>query len=411
MVPTSPDTSALDSRPSRGILPFATPAPSKKRIEFIDLLRGWAVIIMIETHVLNATLRPELMLILPFKILNFINGLVAPAFLFASGLAYAITTRRKLPDYLAFGTPLFRQVGRLVFILLIGYGLHIPKFNYHHLRYETGELAWQVFFQVDVLQCIAASLLIIQLLLLVLRTERRAYRLLSWLTAGIVLSTPLIWGIDFSTFMPLPLAEYFNSQHHSLFPLFYWSAFLFAGVLTGYYYMESRDVRGESGVAAKKPAMTTLAWIALGMIGLSFVIEPLAASVYPDYDYWHTSPSFYLLRLGLVLLLLFGMYTYERTRGVSARSPVTLIGRESLLVYVAHLMIVYGNYGSGTFASKIGGSLGYPEAIGIALLLMVLMYGLALGWSSVRRARPAVKRTIELAVLAGFVIFFFVGLN
>ena len=32
------------------------PLQPRKRIEFIDLLRGWAVIVMIETHVFNATL-------------------------------------------------------------------------------------------------------------------------------------------------------------------------------------------------------------------------------------------------------------------------------------------------------------------------------------------------------------------
>ena len=118
---------------------------TKKRIEFIDLLRGWAVIVMIQTHVFNATIAPGITDSGFFQVLRFIDGLVAPSFLFASGMAYAVTTRRKINDYLSFGTPLFRQFGRLLFVLLIGYGLHIPKFNYYHLRYEASALAWQVY--------------------------------------------------------------------------------------------------------------------------------------------------------------------------------------------------------------------------------------------------------------------------
>ncbi len=147
----------------------------KKRIEFIDLLRGWAVIVMIQTHVFNATLIPALTQNGFFDFVRFIDGLVAPSFLFASGMAYAVTTRRKINDYLSFGTPLFKQFGRLLFVLLIGYGLHIPKFNYYHLRYEAGALAWQAFWQVDVLQCIAISLMFLQVMLLILRSERRLY--------------------------------------------------------------------------------------------------------------------------------------------------------------------------------------------------------------------------------------------
>src|SRR5512140_2949217 len=131
--PTMPASTAGSGEPS---LPI--PPGKPKRLDFVDLLRGWAVIVMIETHVLNATLLPSLRLEVPFKILDFINGLVAPAFLFASGLAYAVVTRRKINDYLSFGRPLFRQFWRLLFILIIGYGLHIPKFYFHHLMYEAG---------------------------------------------------------------------------------------------------------------------------------------------------------------------------------------------------------------------------------------------------------------------------------
>jgi uncharacterized membrane protein len=70
----------------------------KVRYTFIDLLRGWAILIMIEVHVFNAFLLPELKQSDWFDILTFINGLVAPAFLFVSGFAFAVSSNSKLDD-------------------------------------------------------------------------------------------------------------------------------------------------------------------------------------------------------------------------------------------------------------------------------------------------------------------------
>ena len=384
---------------------------TKKRIEFIDLLRGWAVIVMIQTHVFNATLVPALTETWFFNWVRFIDGLVAPSFLFASGMAYAVTTRRKLNDYLSFGTPLFRQFGRLLFVLLVGYGLHIPKFNYYHLRYEAGALAWQAFWQVDVLQCIAVSLIFLQVMLLVLRSERRLYMTMIGVTIAVVVATPIAWGIDFWNTVPVPVASYLNGLHYSLFPVFPWSAFLFAGALCGYFYLKAKDAGGaDAGAASVAGMMRKTSWVAAGIIAFSFLLHPLAAMVYPVYGYW-LSPSFYLLRLGLVLFLCVAMYQYEKRRGVSPRSVVSLMGRESLLVYTVHLMLVYGKYGYFTFADRVHQSFGYGEAALATVVLIAMMYALAYAWNRVRLAPPPVKRITEWAVLACFLLVFFFGPN
>ncbi len=384
-------------------------SPKKRRIEFIDLLRGWAVLVMIETHVTNATLTSEIMSADLFQVLKFINGLVAPAFLFASGMAYAVTSRRKLNDYLGFGPPLFRQVLRLLFILMIGYALHLPKFNYHHLRYIAGERAWENFFQVDVLHCIAVSLLIAQGLLLVLRTEARLYMTLLGISVGILLLTPVIWGINFPNFMPVPLAAYMNGLHDSLFPLFPWSAFLFSGSVTGWYYLRARDreAAGEAGAVVRM--MKTMVKVAVGMGAFSFVFHPVAERVYPVYDYWRTGASFVLLRLSLVLLLCAIMFAFEHRRGVSPKSIVSLVGRESLIVYVVHLLMIYGNFGTFNFHDRVNNSFGYLEAALVAVLLVGLMVLLAWVWGALKAGPPARKRGVQLVVLAVLAGVFFFG--
>ncbi len=377
-----------------------------KRIEFIDLLRGWAVLVMIETHVVNATLHPEIFSTQFFQYLKFLNGLVAPSFLFASGLAYAITTRRKLKDYLAFGSPLIKLIGRLSFILIIAYALHLPKFSYSLLVNNTTPMEWQSFFQVDVLQAIAVSLVLLQGLLLIVRREVRFYYVTIALATIIIFATPLMWQVDFWKLIPWPIAAYMNGVRHSLFPLFPWAAFLFAGAFAGFLFLRVRESFLEE---ALQKYLWRMLIGAAALIGASVVIEPFASRVYPTYEYWLTSPSFVLLRIGCVLLLLAGMVLKEWKYGVSPRSVVTLIGRESFLVYVLHLLLIYGDFGKFNFQKWVNHQFGYSEAIVTALLLAGLMYGIAAAWSQLRKRNPVLKRRVELVVLAIVLGVFFFG--
>jgi len=373
--------------------------PPSKRLSFIDLLRGWAVIVMIETHVVNATIRFDIAAEPWFEIINFINGLVAPSFLFASGMAYAVTTRRKLDSYLSFGVPLFRQLWRLVFILLLGYALHIPTFKFERVLEGFSERQWLVFFQVDVLHCIAVSLLILQIILLVVRTERRLYSVTAGLAVTVLFATPFVWGVEWLQKMPAPLAAYMNGLHFSLFPLFPWSVFLWAGAVAGYAFSESQN-RSPAGSAERRVFPCRAFGQAGGaLIGASFLLMPLGW-LYPTYDYWRYSPSFVLLRLGIVLLLCAGLMLYEQRKSVSSKSLVTLVGRESLLVYATHLLLIYGNFATFNFRRWSNHTFGLPEALGWTLLLLGLMLVLASVWDWVRHQDPRWKHWIQWTVLA-----------
>ncbi|MCC6398736.1 MAG: DUF1624 domain-containing protein [Bacteroidetes bacterium] len=394
--------------------------PPSKRLAFIDLLRGWAVIVMIETHVVNATIASEATEGFLFQVLMFLNGLVAPSFLFASGMAYAVTTRRKLTSYLSLGAPLFRQLWRLLFILLLAYALHLPKFNLGQMLGEIPERQWLVFFQSDVLHCIAVSLLFLQVVLLVVRTERRLYQV-AGITALIMLFvTPLMWGVDWLEAIPAPFAAYMNGLHFSLFPLFPWSVFLLAGAIAGYLFSALRDRtasdagREKSAVGPDRPAtgqhkiaedrgggfpVKRFAWAGSALIVFSFALMPLGW-LYPTYDYWRYSPSFVLLRLGIVVLLCSGLMLYEERRGVSARSWITLVGRESLLVYTTHLLLIYGNFGTFNFRRWSNHTFGLEEAFGWTFILLGLMFALAFFWDWVRRQDPRWTKGIQWAVLA-----------
>ena len=68
---------------------WADRSPSR-RCDWIDQLRGWAVIVMIEVHCVNVWLQPALR---P-EWLNYLNGLVAPSFTLAAGFSLTLSTFR-----------------------------------------------------------------------------------------------------------------------------------------------------------------------------------------------------------------------------------------------------------------------------------------------------------------------------
>ena len=376
--------------------------PHIGRIDFIDLVRGWAVVVMIETHVFNATLAADLVSGSAFQYIKFINGLVAPSFLFASGLAYAVATRRKAQEYLSFGKPLYKQLSRILSIALIGYLLHIPIFSARRLFTEATDEQWQSFFQVDVLQCIAISLLFLQILLLVLRTESRQYSAALLLSILVLIVTPVVWEINFWERIPWIFAGYMNGIKYSLFPLFPWLSFLFAGAVTGYYYTEARE-RARSGAEplAEESALHAIFWSGCSMFLMGFIVDSLVPGMQGRADYWIVNPTFFLLRLGIVMILCAAVGSWTRLFPSTGTPVILMFGRESLLVYVAHLVLLYGNFGPLNLTRQVNHGFGYFEASLLAVFFIVLMFGAAFVWNRVKISSPLWKR---IATVAAFLL-------
>ena len=111
----------------------------KKRFAFIDQFRGWAVLFMVETHVVNAFLLPGLRESFAYRALDFFNYLIAPAFVFIAGFSFAIVAERKWDDFLRPDRVFRKQFLRCLQILLVGYLLHVPRFS---LRQLSHTLKW-----------------------------------------------------------------------------------------------------------------------------------------------------------------------------------------------------------------------------------------------------------------------------
>src|SRR5262249_56736390 len=76
---------------------------------------------------------------------------------------------------------------------------------------------------------------------------------------------------------------------------------------------------------------------------LSRWLDARPEQLYPVYDYWHTSPNFFLFRVGLLLVILGAVYAWVRWGAAQwGFSPLIQLGQTSLLVYWVHIEFVYG---------------------------------------------------------------------
>jgi len=302
------------------------------RVVFVDLARVVAILLMVQGHSLDALLAPDYRTSAVFYAWSFGRGLTSCLFFFLAGFAFVLATYSQSGERRASATGL-RRFRRFALFLLIGYALHSPVASPGGITYVTPE-KWKAFVAVDALQCLAVTLAILQVFALWVRSIRQ-FLLLSLLTAiMIVAATPAVARVDWGAVLPLSLAAYLTTGTGSLFPVFPWGAYTLLGAAMGAAYV--RAVRPRS-INTRMLGAIGGALLIGSFVGARLPWEPLGRT-----DYWSTSPNQFLLRAGLVCTVVAGLALVSRRL---SRLPTTLeaLARHSLLVYAAHLCVVYGS--------------------------------------------------------------------
>ncbi len=355
---------------------------------------------MIETHVFNALLIPEVRKQTFFVILTFINGLVAPSFTFCAGFALAITLQRKWDDYINLQYPFWRYLLRLFFILIVAYTLHLPAFSLSYMLTPERLNNWQSFFQSDILHVISLTLFASVLLVVILRKRMVFDYVIGLITLFLIFFAPFFREMNYTEY-PIWLRPYFSAHYKSQFPIFPWSAFLLSGLLIGSwilkYFSDPKKLRVVVGIAA------------IATILISLLVEALPFYLYPSHNFWKASPEFFFVRLGLVCLLLASCWYVEYVPAGKFRKAIALFGTESLLVYVVHLLIVYGHTFSWSLIRIFGKTLTYFECFLVTVGLVIAMYIMALGWSYLKRWNKRVALGVQYATLGAIAIRFLIG--
>ncbi len=373
----------------------------KVRFLFVDLLRGWALLLMFEAHIVNAMLQPALKETGWFGILNFLNGLIAPSFLFISGFVFVLSTQQKKDKLREPGYALGKKLARIALIFLAGYSIHLPILSLRRLMNYYSRSVVLSSFNVDILQCIAAGLLFIFIARLLIKSDK-SYNI--FLMASLILIlflSPFVWQVDFSKFMVIPLADYFNAMYGSLFPLFPWMGFLLAGAVTCNYYLNAR----ENNYEKKFIIIIIMAGAILAAAGKVLLADVFNLSL----KLVEPHPVFFFERLGWVLILLGALWYYAGWRQTK-KSFVLDVGRESLLVYWLHLEVIYRQFwNEHSIASIFRGKFNLLECFIAAVFLSLMMIGVAKIWGGFKKKHKQLAANITLGLVTLCIIIFLIG--
>jgi len=353
---------------------------------------------MIEVHVFNAFLLPELKHAGWFDILTFINGLVAPAFLFVSGFAFQVSSGSKLADMRKFNFSFWKKLWRYFSIILIGYALHLPYYSLSKVINKSTPDQLQSFFAVDVLQCIGVGLVILFAIRLLIHSDKIYNYILIGLTIFVMFISPFFWKIEFTNYLHPIIADYFNRLNGSLFPVFPWINFILVGAIFAKYFLDAVTKDKEE----KFIKATTIAGIIMlfsGHLFYSGLFPGYLTSIIPN-------PIFFIERLGYVLVFSTLCWYFNNWKNTK-KSFVLDASRESLLIYWLHLITIYGMFLAGqSFAILIGQTLILVESIVATLILMVAMVLIAKIWGWTKKKFPTYAAKVAWGVVGVLFIIF-----
>jgi len=324
------------------------PSPSS-RLAYIDWMRGLACVLMFQTHCYDAWLGGDARKSTFFVWSQLGGTLPAPLFLFLAGVSFALVVDklrlRNVPPGQIARTTIRR--GAEIFAL----GL---LFRLQEYALAWGWAPWTDLFRVDILNTIGVSMMLMGIvcwIVLSFAQERLVHRVrlvlvFSAVLVGLAISlfTPLLWTTWRPRWLPWPLESYIDGVHNLgqpqswIFPVFPWTAFAFVGLAVGLFLVSDW---------AKKNSAAAVALGALGglLIYLARWLDARPEQLYAVYDFWHTSPNFFLMRVGLLLLILAAAHLWCRWgAGQWGFSPLIQLGQTSLLVYWVHIEFVYGKF-------------------------------------------------------------------
>jgi uncharacterized membrane protein len=352
---------------------------ASKRLAYIDWMRGLACVLMIQAHCYDSWLSPEARKSGFYRWSQEVSTLAAPIFLFLCGVSFALVTERlrenKTPGTQIFKTAILRGWE------ILGFGF-LLRFQEFVLGYPKSP--WTDLLRVDVLNILGVSIILMALFwrIAVMPATKetsvtwrgRAIALSVVIATMVALATPPLWTTHRLRFLPWMLESYINGVHTYdspqpwLFAIFPWCGFAFVGLAFGLLLFTDFAQRKETSVLAGVVATGALACV-MSLWGDS---SPL--KMYAVYDYWHSSPNFFLMRCGILLIVVFAIFVWCRW-GFAAKgfSPVIQLGKTSLLVYWVHIDFVYGRlsilpkWGSSIFLASIGMALIFAAMLGISI--------------------------------------------
>ena len=329
-------------------------SPLKGRVRSIDWMRGACVLLMIHAHAL-VLLKPTLRTGALYRWVDWVDGLVSPGFILASGFSIALIQLRAI-DAEEKTQRARRSVRRIGQVLGTACAVNGMWFSFL-------DEPWRLL-RMDILHAIAAGLF------LALGLCRALAERPSWLgPLAIAAGLSIFVASPMFAQLPAPWAHLLNKKTDSLFPLVPWTGYALLGVPLGL----SATTGGLRGL---RRALWLLAGIGVGLWALAPWLN-----FYPPHDYYEAHPSYHGLRLASVCAAVSVVVFWEERRGAQ-KVPVLLRGLEqvsavALPVYFFHLVLLHYPFGGASLSQRWGARSGWLSYALLTLALCAASFGFA----------------------------------
>jgi len=337
------------------------------RVIFIDLMRAIAVLQMVQGHTIDVLLAPELRTTeLPvYAVWYFLRGMTAPIFMFTAGTTFTYlfkSVKRPFEE----NYRVKKGLRRAFLLIFLGYLLKYPTWTIFDFSDVTKD-KWQLFISADVLQLIGISLLILLLILFIAEKLKLNYTAtFITITTIIFVTSPFIESINWISVFPAPIAAYFYSGSGSLFPLFPWSGYVIAGGILGSYLAQNPLVFKTSRFSKQLAIFGTA--FTLVAIFSEIILKTLQVHIVDP----QAEPNTIFYRIGFVLLLT-SLVSYISLKVNHIPQIIILAGRNTLLIYMVHLVILYGSAWTPGIDLLWSYSFSGWQSFGAAVIMITLM--------------------------------------
>jgi len=372
-------------------------------LSYVDWARGVAVLLMIEAHTSDAWTRlgPATRRTVSFRDATVLGGFAAPLFLWLAGLAVVLAATRAAERTGSRRAAVEMICRRGLEIFILGFLFRLQGFIITPGSHPV------TLFRVDILNIMGPAIAVAGIVWGLARSATARVFWYAAIATAFAMVTPIVRTASSVGALPLWIQWYMRPfGEFTIFTLFPWAGFVFAGGAVGALIAAARDARAER----RLQAMLGATGVALVVLGFYTAGRP---SIYASSSFWTSSPTWFAIRVGILMIALTVIYGIEqavshedtKTRKknpwfrafvFSWPAPLAAMGRNSLFIYWIHVELVYG-YASWGWRHRLplwGTAIAYA-------LFCVLMYR-AIGWRDTavgkwRNRAPGAHRSTQTA--------------
>lgn len=328
---------------------------SNRRLLYLDWIRGFAALIMLQGHVFHSFIRNDLREGNLYVFSQFVGGLPPAVFLFLTGVTFGFLMHSQERKGVGPGRRWLVSLRRAGYLFIVAFAFRLQLWIFSWGQSPASDLL-----RVDVLNCMGFALALMSVMSLFSTIDR--VRLCGILGLVIACASPLVSQIQWGS-TPWLIKGYL-APDHLFFGFFPWAAYVAFGLSFG----SLLRVLDEDQIPQ------AMMWIGVAGLIAAFgahTFSNLGISLYAKSDFWLDSPLLVLIKLGVILIAVSFAFVWHRQPSAQNWSWVRQFGVTSLLVYWVHIELVYGRW-LGGWKESLSNEQSLLAAAGIIGLMLVL---------------------------------------